>query len=67
MEKRSQQAWKGALQDMGSVRGTLGGEIGANGLLRAFWGHKMMRYLEGEWTPPCCPPGSTSFFRENSR
>ncbi|AJS57603.1 hypothetical protein UB51_02875 [Paenibacillus sp. IHBB 10380] len=56
MEKSSQQAWKGALPDMGSGRGTLGGEIGANGILRAFWGHKMMRYLEGEWTPPCCPP-----------
>lgn len=42
MEKSSQHVWKGALPDMASGRGTLGGEIGVNGLLRAFWGHKMM-------------------------
>lgn len=48
MEKSTQQVWKGALLDMGSGGGTIGGEISANGLLRAFWGQKMMTYLEGE-------------------
>ncbi|MDQ8734262.1 hypothetical protein [Paenibacillus sp. LHD-38] len=34
--KISQRAWKGALPGMGLGWATLGGKVGANGLLRAF-------------------------------